>query len=198
MRDIVVSMWITLDGFVAGPDDAMDWLLGDDELMAYEQSFVDNADTLLLGRKTFNDFAGYWPGVAGQVDPDDEPPDSSDALQRRYARRVDAVDKVVVSASGKTADWGKPQILSTVDEAEIRRLKEGPGKSIVMYGSLSVIGELSRLGMIDEYHLLVHPIFLGQGTPMFDQANPVKLQLKSAEPLGSGVVVMKYVPGEKS
>ena len=198
MRDIVVSMWITLDGFVAGPDGAMDWLLGDDELMAYEQSFVDHADTLLLGRKTFDDFAGYWPGVARQDEPDDEPPDSSDALQRRYARRVDAMSKVVVSASGEIADWGEPQIMSSVDESEIRQLKESAGKNIVIYGSLSVIGELSRLGMIDEYHLLVHPIFLGQGTPMFDQESPVKLQLKSAEPLGSGVVVMKYVPGEES
>jgi dihydrofolate reductase len=153
---------------------------------------------LLLGRQTFDDFAGYWPGLAREAVPDGEPPDGPDALQRRYARRVDAMSKVVVSASGKVADWGEPQILSSVDEAEIRRLKEAPGSDIVMYGSLSVVGELTRLRLVDEYHLLVHPIFLGQGTPMFDQDSPVRLQLKSAEPLGSGVVLMKYLPREQS
>jgi dihydrofolate reductase len=64
-----------------------------------------------------------------------------------------------------------------------------------MYGSLSVIDALSRLNMVDEFHLLVHPIVLGNGVPMFDRTRPVALQLLSAEPFKSGVVLMKYRPG---
>jgi dihydrofolate reductase len=60
MRKIVLSAWLRLDGCIAGPDDKMDWLRGDAQMMEYEQSFVDAADTLLLGRKTFNDFSSYW------------------------------------------------------------------------------------------------------------------------------------------
>jgi hypothetical protein len=70
MRNIVFSAWVTLDGYVSGPEDGkMEWLRGDTELMEYEQSFVDAADTLLMGRKTFNDFSKYWPPLARSIAP---------------------------------------------------------------------------------------------------------------------------------
>jgi dihydrofolate reductase len=74
MRKIVLSAWITLDGCIAGPDDKMDWLRGEAQMMEYEQSFVDAADTLLLGRKTFNDFSSYWPALAHGAEPGVHPP----------------------------------------------------------------------------------------------------------------------------
>src|SRR5688500_15080387 len=97
MRKIIVSMWITLDGFVAGPQDEMDWLLMDDQLHIYERELVESCGSLLLGRGTHADFAGYWPQAA---DDPDQP-----AELRAYAQRVDAMEKIVVSASGNTAPW---------------------------------------------------------------------------------------------
>lgn len=186
MRRIIVSMWTTLDNFVAGPNDEMDWLRVDGDVMAYEQSFVDEADILMLGRRTFGDFVGYWPKAAR--DPNTEP------AERAYAQRVDEMKKMVVSASGKMAEWRNAEVLSTVGKEEIERLKRRSGGDIVIYGSLSVVGALSKLNLVDEFHLLVHPIVLGKGKPLFGKARPVALELLSAEPFKSGVVLMKYRP----
>lgn len=186
MRKFIASMWTTLDNFVAGPNDEMDWLRIDSDVMTYEQSFVDNAELLLLGRRTFGDFAGYWPKAAH--DPDTDP------AERNYARRVDAMKKIVVSASGEVAGWRNTEVLSTLGERDVAAIKRGGDGNIAIYGSLGVIDTLTRLGAIDEFHLLVHPIVLGAGKPMFNTARPVALELLSAEPLKSGVVLMKYRP----
>ena len=195
MRKIIHSAWITLDGFVSGPEDGrMGWLRGDDQMMEYEQSLVDGADILLLGRKTFNDFVAYWPDVARSASPDGTPLPRADQLQRAYARRLDAMKKCVVSASGAVAEWRNSQRLSGVDRGEIGDLKRSPGKDVVIYGSLTVVEALAKLGLMDEYHLLLHPAFIGTGRPMFQSSFPVDLDLLSVEAFASGVVVMKYRP----
>ncbi|KKB13446.1 hypothetical protein VE25_01990 [Devosia geojensis] len=191
MSRILVSMWTTLDGLVAGPNDEMGWLRGDAQMMAYEQSFVDAAETLMLGRKTFGDFAGYWPVAAR----DTAPKVGVEEMQRNYARRVDAMKKIAVSASGDVAEWDYTRVLSRIEAEEIGRLKDEAEGDIVIYGSLSVIDALSALGLIDEYHMLVHPIVLGEGKPMFDKSRPLSLALASVEPFDTGVVLMKYRKG---
>ncbi|MFI6243044.1 dihydrofolate reductase family protein [Micromonospora sp. NPDC050795] len=187
MRKVVVSMWTTLDGFVAGPDDEMDWLLVDDHLQTYERALVDNAGSLLLGRITHADFAGYWPQTA-------QDPNQSDDV-RGYAQRLDVLEKIVVSASGNTATWANTRRLTHLDADEITELKRRPGGDIVVYGSLTVIRSLADLRLIDELHLLVHPVFLRRGRALFDGGQPAaRLELVCAEPFASGVVLMKYRP----
>ena len=119
MTRIVVSMWTTLDGYVAGPDDEMDWLEPDDQMMTYETALVTDADGLLLGRVTHGDFAGSWPAVARN---DTEPP-----AVRAYARRVDEMPKIVVSRSGRTADWANTSRLDTIDAQTVARWEKGDG-----------------------------------------------------------------------
>ncbi|RQX12407.1 dihydrofolate reductase [Micromonospora ureilytica] len=187
LRKIVVSMWTTLDGFVAGPDDEMDWLLVDDHLQKYERALVDNAGSLMLGRITHADFAGHWPSTA-------QNPDQPDDV-RGYAQRLDALEKIVVSASGNIAIWTNTRRLTHLDADEITELKRAPGGDIVVYGSLTVIRSLADLRLIDELHLLVHPVFLRQGRALFDGGQPpARLELVSAEPFTSGVVLLKYHP----
>ncbi|MCF0093756.1 dihydrofolate reductase family protein [Micromonospora sp. MH99] len=187
MPKIVVSMWITLDGFVAGPNDEMDWLLADDQLQTYERDLVESAGSLLLGRITHADFAGYWPVAARNPD---EP-----AAVRGYAQRLDALEKIVVSASGNIADWKGTRRIARVDPDEIAEIKRASGGDIVVYGSLAVIRSLADLRLIDELHLLVHPLFLRQGRALFDGGRPpARLALVSAEPFESGVVLMTYHP----
>ncbi|GGO19113.1 dihydrofolate reductase family protein [Micromonospora parathelypteridis] len=187
MRKIVVSMWITLDGFVAGPDDEMDWLLADDHLQKYERTLVDDAGSLMLGRITHADFASHWPPTA-------QNPDQPDDV-RGYAQRLDALEKIVVSASGNTATWTNTRRLTHLDPDEITELKRGAGGDIVVYGSLTLIRSLADLRLIDELHLLVHPLFLRQGKALFDGGQPpARLELVSAEPFASGVVLLKYHP----
>jgi dihydrofolate reductase len=102
-RKIIVTMWTTLDGFVAGPNDETDWLRIDDQLLRYERELVKNAESLLLGRTTHTDFADYWPKVTNDVDEPEE--------MRRYGSRVDAMEKIVVSAQQAGADAGRKPVV---------------------------------------------------------------------------------------
>lgn len=182
-------MWITLDGLVAGLDDSMDWLRVDDQMMEYEQALVDNASTLLLGRITFSDFAGYWPDVAMD--------DSSDQRQRAYALRLNELEKVVISEVDSITRWDTTKRLSKIDEKEIIHLKEQYGKDIIIYGSLSIVNALAELGLIDEYHLLVHPLYLRKGKPLFQKdGSTIDLKPLSSEIFHSGVILMKYGKGK--
>lgn len=185
MGKIIVSMWITLDGFVAGPQDEMDWLRLDERVQNYERELVDSAGSLLLGRITHGDFADYWPQAAQNPEEPDE--------VRGYARRVDAMDKIVVSASGNTAEWQNTRRLERIDPDEINDLKLDSDGDIVVYGSLGVIRSLTEHGLVDEFHLLVHPVYLRHGKALFDgDGPPATLSLISAEPFASGVILMKY------
>jgi dihydrofolate reductase len=187
MAKIVVSMWTTLDGFVAGPQDEMDWLLPDEDLQRYEQELVEKAGSLMLGRVTHGDFAGHWPHAA-------QDPGAPDEV-RAYAQRLDTMAKIVVSASGEVAQWRNTQTINRIDPGDIAELKRDADGDIVVYGSLAVIRSLLESHLVDEFHLLVHPLFLGDGKALFGPDRPpVRLGLISAEPFSSGVVLMKYRP----
>ena len=174
-----------VDGLVAGPNDEMDWLSVDDEMLAYEIDLVTDAGTLLLGRSTYGDFASSWPAVAKDT--------AADENQRTYAQRVDAMDKVVVSRSGNTADWNNTQLLTDLDLDTITVLQSQPGEDIVVYGSLSLVNALDGLGMIDEYHLLIHPLLLHNGKPLLHGVDSRHLELASADAFHSGVILAKYL-----
>lgn len=186
MRKIVVTMWISLDGFIAGPNEAMDWVLVDDEMGKYEDSMVSNAATLLLGRVTYDSFAGAWPYV-----PDN--PDVSEG-EKAYARKVNALQKVVFSKSLEKAEWHNSKLMREVNPAEIEKLKQEPGKDIVIYGSASIVQQLTNLGLIDEYQLLVHPIVLGSGKRLFKDVSNTNLKLVETKTFSSGVVLLTYQP----
>jgi dihydrofolate reductase len=190
MRRIIVSMWTTIDGYVAGPEDEMPWLALDEGMMEYEISLVSDAEALLLGRVTHSDFAGAWPGIA--MDESEAP------ATRAYAQRVDAMPKIVVSRSGATAEWTNSSVVESLDTDTVTALKRGGDGDLVVYGSLSVIAALRAIDMIDEYQLLVHPTTIGTGKPLFpaDQT-PARLRLRSVEPFPSGVVLMCYSPASE-
>ena len=160
MRKLIVTMWTTLDGFIADANGEMDWLLGDDQLSDYEIALVSNADTLLFGRKTYQDFLGYWPNVPRN-------PDAA-AWEKTYAEKINAMTKVVLSTTLDKAEWDPSQIRRSIDRDEIKELKDEPGANILIYGSASVVQQLTNLGLIDEYQLVVHPVLLGGGKRLFD------------------------------
>lgn len=186
MSTIIVSMWTTLDGFVAGPDDSMDWLRPDGDLMEYETDLVETASALLLGRVTHSDFASYWPAVAsGAIDADDG--------TRRYARRLDELDKFVASRSGEIADWPRSQRIPGVTGEEIQRVKDNADGTVVIYGSLGLIASLNALDLIDEFHLVVQPTLLARGKPVLDaEQRSTPLELIESRPFSTGAVLLKY------
>jgi dihydrofolate reductase len=187
MRKIIVTMWVTLDGFIAGPNGAMDWIgeLYDEAMGNYEMDLVNAADTLMLGRVTYQSFAGAWPKVP------DNPEASKGEVE--YAHRLNAMRKIVFSKTLSHAEWNNSTLLTEIDPEEITRIKQEPGSDIVIYGSASIVQTLSNLGLIDEYQLLLHPVVLGDGKPLFQNiTHKLQLQLTQTRTHPSGVVVLYY------
>jgi dihydrofolate reductase len=188
MRKIVLTEWLTLDGYTAGPENDMNFVAEafDEDMGAYEGSIVETGDTLVLGRVTYESFAGAWPARA-------EDPRTSEP-EREYARKLNAMRKIVFSKSLKSADWGDSLLLRDIDADQIRAFKQEPGKDMLIYGSASIVQQLSSLGLIDEYQLLVHPLFHGGGKKLLE--DKTKLKLVSTRQFKSGVLLLTYQPRE--
>ncbi len=190
MRKVIVTMWVTLDGFIAGPNDDMSWIIVDDAMGAYEDAMVSAADTLVLGRVTYQSFAGAWPHV-----PDN--PAASEG-EKEYARKVNSLHKIVFSKTLETVEWNNSTLLHEINPDDIVALKNEVGKDIVIYGSASIVQALTTLGLIDEYQLLVHPVVLGGGKRLFKEGSDrTALRLVETKTFDSGVVLLTYQPAEQ-
>jgi dihydrofolate reductase len=189
VRKIIVTMWVTLDGFIAGPNNDMAFVGEhyDAAMGQYEFDLVSAADTLLLGRVTYESFAGAWPHVP------DRP--NADPGEVAYARLLNAMRKIVFSKTLPSAEWNNSTLLREIVPEEITRLKQEPGRDMIIYGSASVVQALTNHGLIDEYQLLVHPVLLGDGKPLFHNiTQKVNLKLVNTEARASGVVLLTYQP----
>ena len=186
MRKLILTEWVSLDGYTSGPNNDISFVgeSFNDEMGKYEDDIVSQADTLLLGRVTYESFAGSWPYVPDK-------PDASEG-EKIYARKLNAMRKIVFSRTLERAEWNNSQLLREIDPDEIRKLKEEDGKDMLIYGSVSIVQQLTALGLVDEYQLLVHPTALGGGKPLF--TDRLKLKLVSTKPFSSGVVLMTYMP----
>ena len=187
MKKLIVSNWISLDGYIAGPNGALDWILGDGRLAQYETELMQQVDTTLFGRTPYEQLSGYWSAV----------PNIPQAMdwEKPYAQMINAAHHVVVSHSLKDASWGTSTIWRDIDPKAVEALKAGNGKAILMFGSASIVQQLTRLGLIDEYHLLVHPVLLGGGTRLFDAIETrTTLTRVEVEPFDSGIVKTVFQP----
>jgi len=185
MRKLVLFMHASLDGFVAGPNGEMDWINVDDQLFDYGGKLTDQADTALYGRVTYQMMESYWP-TAG-----DQPNASKHDIQ--HARWYNRVAKVVVSKSMKGSNMANTQIVADNLSEEIQKLKQQPGKNIVIFGSPTASHSLMQHHLIDDYWLFVNPILIGTGIPLFKNINDkVNLNLVETKVFSSGVIGLHY------
>ena len=188
MRKLIVCNIVSVDGFYSGPNDDVMAMPFDAPFDDYNAERLRAADTLLLGRRSFEGFKSYWPSIA---DREDAPP-----VEREISRLDNAIDKVVVSDSLTDADlppWTNTRILRRSDaHGAIAELKRGPGREIVMFGSHVLWNDLLIAGLVDELHFMIGSAFLGDGVPLFTGPR-TGLRLLDAKVLdGSQLVLARY------
>jgi dihydrofolate reductase len=183
VRKIIYSMMVSLDGFIAGREGELDWAIIDRELHEYVNEQERGVDTHLYGRRTWEVMAEYWP----TADTDPSLPDYA----VEFARIWKKLKKVVFSRT-LTEVEGNAMLVREVSATEIERMKQESGKDMAI-GGAELASTFMQLGLIDEYHLYVHPVMLGGGTPMFPAlSEPLKLRLLETRTFGSGVLYLRY------
>jgi dihydrofolate reductase len=182
MGRLILQMGITLDGLVARPGKygAGGWGTPpeDSALKQRKLELIRDAQAHLMGRNTYEEMAEFWPVS------DDE-----------YAEPMNAIPKVVFSTSLQHASWRETRIARGELSAEIGRLKQQATGNLIAWGGASFAQSLSRLGLIDEYRLVLHPVALGNGLPLFKGlTSPLHLTLVEAHPYSSGLTLLVYQP----
>ncbi len=185
MRNLVLFMHTSLDGFVAGKSGEMDWINVDEEIFDYAEQRTHEADTALYGRTTYEMMESYWPTAADQPNPTKHDIDHS----KWYVN----VAKVVLSRKMKGTNLVNTKIIHENVSDEIVKLKQGVGKEIIIFGSPTASHSLMAAKLIDDYWIFVNPVLLGQGIPLFnDITDRTPLTLVASKVFSSGVVCLHY------
>ena len=187
MRALRLQMQISLDGFVSGPNGEMDWMEWDwdDDLNDYVATFTESVDNILLGRKLAEAFIPYWSNAAR----------TPQHPEHRFASRMDDTSKTVFSKKLHEAPWPNTKIAHGNLADEINKLKKQKGKDIIVYGGAGFVSSLVKLGLIDDYQLLVNPVAIGKGLTIFGELeNNLHLQLVGSRSFECGIVALRYKP----
>jgi dihydrofolate reductase len=190
MRKIVMINWVSLDGFFAGPNGEIDWILRDPEVdkALHEPKAGETesagSDTMLLGNVTYTMFENSWPQIA-------KDPNAPEELHK-LAGEVIGMTKLVFSRTRKEADWENSKLFHGNLVEEVERLKQGDGTSIIVFGSGTIVQQLTNAGLIDEYYVAVTPVVLGKGKPLFGNVERLNLRLVEARSFKSGNVLLRY------
>jgi dihydrofolate reductase len=189
--------WVTADGYFAAPDGNLDWVVPDEEQAKAAAEDISNFDTVLFGRRTYEVFEGFWRhavvDASGTV-PDPHHPARRSSEHGAIAIALNRMTKVVFSRTMKDVTWRNSRLLRELDPREIETMKRQPGKDMIVFGSGSIVSQLTQYGLIDEYRFVVCPILLGSGQPLLSGVSKrLRLDLLEAKPLPSGDVMLRYV-----
>jgi dihydrofolate reductase len=181
-RKIIAFLMVTLDGYHQTTGGDLFWHNVDDEFGEFAAAQLDEADTLLFGRKTYVGMAEFWrsPGAL-EVD-------------AGMSERMNRYPKIVVSRSLASAKWEPSTLISDDAPAQLTRLKAQPGKDIILLGSSSLAASLLDGGVLDELRIMVNPVILGSGDPALAGAGRSNLELARVRPFASGNVLLTYHP----
>ena len=173
MRKLIVTEFISVDGIAEV--EKLPGVAWNDEMNTFKEDELADSGAMLLGRTTYEIFAGSWPDETGN-----------------FADRFNAVPKYVASTTLKDLDWKPAELLKGPLPEAVGQLKQTSGGNIYVHGSLSIARQLLSHGLVDRLRLLSYPGAVGQGKPLFPVDAPVALELISARPLGNGVVALEY------
>ena len=175
MRKLKLAMYVSLDSVVENP--AWTGPFWDEQLSELQAAYLYSSDALVLGRVTYEGFAASWP--------------SMEESTGEFGRKMNSMPKFVASLTLDRADWNATIIPGNVG-GEIESLKAQPGGDLLIYGSGTLVDELTRRGLIDEYRLMIHPVVVGAGKKLFETAPPTTLRLADKAVTDAGVAVLTY------
>jgi dihydrofolate reductase len=180
MSRVVLQMGVTLDGYVAGTGGEGDWGLPPEhpDVRAWKVASLRKVGTHIMGRVTYEQMAGHWPSATGE-----------------YAEFMNTLPKVVFSKTLPAADWAGSRIARGDLAEEIAALKSESGGEVMAHGGAAFVQSLSRFGLIDEYRLVILPVALGAGLPLFkDLVKPLRMDLAEAKRFPDGTAIHVYQP----
>jgi dihydrofolate reductase len=184
MGKIGVFENVSVDGYFAGPNGEIDWFIGDEETAQYAKDHANPTTTILFGRVTYELMASYWPTAEAM---------KNDPV---VAEVMNSASKIVFSRTLDKVEWGNTRLVKNNIEEEIKKMKNKPGKDMVILGSGSIVSAFAQRGLIDEYSFMVNPIILGGGRSIF-QGIKDRLNLKLLETrtfkLGNVLLHYQYV-----
>jgi dihydrofolate reductase len=181
MRKLNVFNLVTLDGYFAGEGGDISWHMVDEEFQELAKAASNSGNTLLFGRKTYQLMESYWP--------------TPEALKNDpiVAEGMNAATKIVFSRTLEKADWNNTRLVKDNMSAEVRKMKQQPGKDMTVLGSGSIVSQLAQEGLIDEYRVLVNPVVIGRGRTMFEGIrDKIALKLIKTRTFGNGNVLLIY------
>jgi dihydrofolate reductase len=182
MRNLIYSMSVSLDGFIAGPSGDFEWSVPDEELHRFHNEQTRELDLHFCGRALYETMV-YWE-TAGQ-DP------ASGEVEREFAQIWRALPKIVFSTTLDRVEGNARLARESVPE-EVARLKEQPGKALAV-GGAGLAATFIELGLVDEFGLFVYPVIVGGGTPFFPPGvDQIDLELVETRTFNSRVVYMRY------
>ncbi len=192
MRRIVMFNWVSIDGFFAGPNGEMDWIIQDpavDQALREsgrneEDANTAGSDAMLLGNTTYTLFENSWPPIT-------KDPNAPEAM-RRMAEEVTRMTKIVFSQSRSEVPWQNSRLFHGNLMEETEMLKQGEGSPILIFGSGTIVQQLTDAGLINDYFIALTPVLLGKGKPLFRDVQKRNLHLLDVQHFNSGNVLLHY------
>ena len=201
MRRIVMWNQVTADGYFAGPDGNLDWVVPDDEYDREVAEGIEGAETgpaastILFGRRTYQQFEAFWPHVLDSPAAIENPHGGGPVspAMRSMAVMLNDATKLVFSKTLKEVTWRNSQLRRELEPHEIAALKEEPGQDIMIFGSGSLVSQLTQHGLIDEYQFVVMPVLIGGGLNLLTGLSEnLSVDLLEARQYPSGKVMLRY------
>jgi dihydrofolate reductase len=189
MREIHMFNRVSADGYFATLDGNLDWPVQDPELDKSATTGMAETDAMLFGRKTYDGFKSFWPTA---VDEAPHGPARRSPELAAMGKWINSMTKYVFSRTLKDTSWAGTRLLGEFDPRAVEELKRGPGKNIMIFGSGSIVSQLTQHGLIDEYTFVVSPIFLGSGMLPIRDSSRLKLKLVECTQFATGNVRLRY------
>jgi dihydrofolate reductase len=187
MRKLKLQMQLSVDGFVAGPNGEMDWMVWDwdDVLINYVTKLTEPVDCIIMGHNLAAGFIPHWAAVAAN-------PDNPEYV---FGKKMTDTPKIVFTRTLKKPEWKNTALAKGDLEEEISHLKNQEGKDIIVYGGARFVSGLIQQNLIDEYHLFINPAVLGNGMPIWRELKEkINLKLLKTTMSSSGIAILCYEP----